>query len=477
MRGQNQPGDLERAWEHTSEQASDRVPARGPRVLCVDESERSAAAFGALSREYDVVVEQSSFEALAALERAGDFAIVLVATEPLKKVATARFLEAARAISPTTSRVVLTHGAPLSADLSLEAAFRVVPAHSSAAALRDAIAQALDYHRLLATSPAQPVDVSRLDHPAMLPPAKPREQQQEIPAWQGFIESARQLTAEPVLIEEQAPASPRLVIGAAPRIGLFFEGRTVELLQGDTIAGRSRTCHIAIADPRISRRHACFSNDGQQVTVRNLSSTNALSVNGRMLEPNDTQSLAIGDRVSMGSREIEICAIGDYCPSLEPTQQVSLTRLSEAPPAASTLATLALVVEKYFALGQFKEAERLSRPLLAGLLRYCIEGQVPVASDIDLAVGLTLRIAESSRGGEWIDYLFNLFSALGKPMSQEVVDRLYRLIPEVQGAKMVCFRRYSDTLLARQDRFGPGERFLLRRIQGLETPLMMSAHV
>ncbi len=476
MKGENQPGELGGHEEDASERGPDGTRAGAERLLCIDESERALATFRALERQHVVVIEQSSFEALTALEHADDFAVVLVATEPARSVATAKFLEAARAIAPTTARVVLSHGTS-NAELTFEAAFRVVSAEAPIAALNEAISEALHYHRLLETSPAQPVDVSRFDHPAMLPPARPAPRQQDLPVWHGFIESARQRAGAPVSIEEQAPALPLLVLEAAPRVGVVFDGRTVELLHGDTIVGRSRTCHISIFDPRISRRHACLSNDGHQITVRNLSSTNPLSVNGKLLEPDAAQLLAIGDRIAVGSREIAICALGDYCPSLEPTEQVSLTRPPGAPPAASTLATLAQVAEKYFVLGQSKEAERLSRPLLAGLLRYCEEGQVPVALDVELAVGLTLRIAEANRSGEWIDYLFDLFSALGKPMSQDVVDRLYRLVPEAHGAKMACFRRYADTLLARQERFSPGERFLVRRIQGLETPLMMSAHL
>jgi pSer/pThr/pTyr-binding forkhead associated (FHA) protein len=474
MTGENQPGEIRPRQGYAGERGAE---AGAERLLCVDESERAMAIFRALEREHAVVIEQSSLEALEALERADDFAVVLVASEPARSVATGRFLEAARAISPTTARVVLAHGTPVNAEPSFEAAFRVVSAAAPIEVLIEAISRALHYHRLLGTSPAQPVDVSRVEHHAMLPPARPPQRQQDLPVWHGFIESARQCAGAPVSIEEQAPALPLLVFETAPRVGVVFDGRTVELLHGDTIIGRSRTCHIAILDPRISRRHACLSNDGHQLTVRNLSSTNALSVNGKILEPEAAQHVAIGDRIAVGSREIAICALGDYCPSLEPTEQVSVTRPPETPTAASTLATLAQVAEKYFVLGQSKEAERLSKPLLAGLLRYCEEGRAPSAPDVELAVGLTLRIAEANRSGEWIDYLFNLFSALGKPMSPDVVDRLYRLVPEAQGAKMACFRRYADMLLARQDRFSPGERFLVRRIQGLETPLMMSAHL
>jgi len=47
----------------------------------------------------------------------------------------------------------------------------------------------------------------------------------------------------------------------------------------------------------------------------------------------------------------------------------------------------------------------------------------------------------------------------------------------VRGISMACFRSYVETLVGIQERLGPSERFLVRRIQGLETRLMMSAHL
>ncbi len=255
-------------------------------------------------------------------------------------------------------------------------------------------------------------------------------------------------------------------------------GRFVELLPGLTVVGRSRTCHIPIPDPQISRRHATFSNTGRDVHVRNVSQTNGVRVNGVLIERDVAHPLKVGDRVMLGSHEIEVCPLGDYCPSFEPTQSAQRDHEpSESATRSATLVTLARVADKYFVLGQAREAERILKPLLQGLLRHCEAGLPPGTGDVELATDLVLRIAESNRGGEWINYILELFTVLERPLPASIVERLYRVVPESQGVKMSAFRAYVDVLNRIADRLGPKDRFQLRRIQGLETPLIMSAHL
>lgn len=453
---------------------TDDADGSKPRVLCVGHSELATRVFGALATDFEVSVEPDATRALVKLDGSGEYAVLAIATDGSGAPATARLLEAAQALSPTTARIVLTEAPADRLPLSSDAAFRIMEAPAPPQQVLEAMARAVDYHRVLSSCPAQPVEASRANREAIMPPATPGLQD-GLANWHAFMESARQLTLDPIAISEQAPAQPVRV--ASSRIGLRMLGRTIELLRGTTVVGRSRTCHIPIPDPQISRRHACFSNDGYAVTVENLSTTRATAVNGVALASSVPHALAPGDRVSIGAHEVEVCALGDYCPSFEPTEQINAARGLASDGEGSNLLTLAAVANKCLALGQAREAERIVRPVLAGLLRYCHEGQIPSATDVELAVQITLGIAESNRAGEWIDYLFELFSALGKPMTQEVVDRLYRLVPEAQGVKMACFRRYETILADNQERFGPAERFLVRRIQGLERALVMSAHL
>lgn len=426
--------------------------------------------------------ESGATRALARLEADGDFAVV-VCDENVGGNSGLDLLATVRDLSPTTARVLVSESLARSAPTpALQAVvFRCVSPHCSATDLRRVVADAFDYHRLLSTCPAQPVEAGRSERDAILPPARPPPRRPDVPAWKGFIEGAAGASGT-VLIDasREAPGpSPDLLVlePTAARVGLRIVGRIVELLQGATVVGRSRTCHIPIPDPQVSRRHATFCNDGRQISVRNVSNTNGLRVNGVLMERDAERVLSVGDRVTLGSHEIEVCALGDYCPSFEPTHSVSLHADEGDKPGFSTLITLARVAEKYFALGQPREAERVLRPVLEGLLRHCGAGQRPDEADIQLATQLTLRIAEATHAGEWIDYLFELHTLLERPMAADVIEQLYRVVPESQAARMTCFRVYLDILDRNAERFGPKERFLIRRIQGLETALKMSAHV
>jgi pSer/pThr/pTyr-binding forkhead associated (FHA) protein/CheY-like chemotaxis protein len=439
-----------------------------PRILYV-EGARGRADFSRLEGEVEVVRERSPGAALARLESEGDFA-VLICDEESDGSEEIELFERARSLAPTTVRLALGEDSERGVrDTLRQEAFRCIPGSSSPEELAKAIAEALDYHQLLATSPAQPVEPGRAERDAMPPPARRQRP------------SARRGCNEPRLPARGLPLdvrAPELIVldRGTQRFGLQVVGRFVELLPGVTVVGRSRTCHIFIPDPQISRRHAAFSNTGREVTVRNVSHTNGLRVNGVLVERDVARALKVGDQIRLGSHEIELCGLGDYCPSLEPTDIVLRDETPE-PTSRSTLLTLAQVANKYFVLGQTREAERILRPVLEGLLRHCGAGQKPSKSDLELATDLTLRIAEANHAGEWIDYLFQLFTRLGRPMSSQVIERLYRIIPESQGAKMACYRSYLDALSQLADLLGPDERFLVRRIQGLATPLQLSAHL
>jgi pSer/pThr/pTyr-binding forkhead associated (FHA) protein/CheY-like chemotaxis protein len=447
-------------------------------VLWVEGVSPLLAATALPDLRVEMVREASARQALERLEVDGDFAVV-ICDEDLSGSTGLELLGAVRSLSPTTARLLVSDrigSVPPEADQPV--VFRCISPHSSLGELRTAMREALDYHQLLATCPAQPVEGRRFERAAIPPPARPEPRRPQVPVWQGFGEATR-IDSGPLLVDA-APAVPGELLVLQPnavRVGLRVVGRIVELLPGLTVVGRSRTCHIPIPDAQVSRRHATFSNDGDELRVRNVSQTNGVRVNGTPLERDASVALQIGDRVGLGTHDIEVCALGDYCPSFEPTHSVSLRAEEVDTGELSTLVTLAQVADKYFALGQVREGERILRPALLGLLRHCEAGRSPVAGDVELATTLSLRIAEANRDGEWVNYAFELFCALQRPLPADAIERLYRVVPEIQGVKMAFFRAYLEVLGRIQGSFGPKERFQLRRIQGLETRLMMSAHL
>jgi hypothetical protein len=439
------------------------------RILYVDAQPSPRLCAGlALGGQFEVLTSTDPRQALSMLENDLDFAVVIarVGSSALDGPA---FLDVVKYISPTSTRLVLSDGGVDLAKIPLDLVFRSVDEQCPPELLRQIITDAAHYHALLAASPIQPVEPPRRMHAALLPPDG--LSRDSLP---GPPDVSAPLLQQ-LKIRDFAPAISPLIVEMPPsRVGLRLLGRVIELVEGTTLVGRSRTCHVPINDRHISRRHACISNERGALSIKNVSSTNTLSVNGVGLGVEQSRPLQIGDVIQLGANEIEVCSVGDYCPSIEPTQ-----RLSPETTGHQTMTLLALspVANKYFLLGQSREAERILRPVLLGLIRHAASGRVPIASDVSLAVDLALKIVESNHASEWIDYVFDLYAALKQPAEQDVVDRLYRVIPETPGIRIGRYRAYVETLGGLEARLGPAQRFLVRRIQGLETRLMMSAHV
>lgn len=86
------------------------------------------------------------------------------------------------------------------------------------------------------------------------------------------------------------------------RFRLRFLLQEFDLLQGDTIIGRSPECQITIEDPLISRQHGRIVVSAGIATFFDLGSRNGSRINGRPVH--DPVMLADGDRVRLGAQEL-----------------------------------------------------------------------------------------------------------------------------------------------------------------------------
>ncbi|MGH7708953.1 MAG: FhaA domain-containing protein [Vulcanimicrobiaceae bacterium] len=104
--------------------------------------------------------------------------------------------------------------------------------------------------------------------------------------------------------DETAPARGWVV---AIRSGLPAEGQ-VRLDSADSAeltVGRDASCDLVLLDPRVSRRHAALAIVDGALGVRDLGSTNGVTVNGVRV---DASALAAGDLVRIGDTELVVRA-------------------------------------------------------------------------------------------------------------------------------------------------------------------------
>jgi pSer/pThr/pTyr-binding forkhead associated (FHA) protein len=279
--------------------------------------------------------------------------------------------------------------------------------------------------------------------------------------------------------------------GLRRRVWLHFqEQRDFELPVGVTIVGRGEGCHLIIDDPLVSRRHACFVVDEREITLKDLGSTNGVLVNGTPVE--EQQVVVPGDQITIGRHHAEVCWVPFSAAERGPTRarerisgRAAIDTVVDdrprggaagAQPHADSEAThetrmldmLSGVAEKAFELGRGPDAERiLRRPLEAILAR--VEEGAPIelreAADAGL---LAVRLARATGQARWIDYVFRLFFVLRRLPTTEVVDELHLAVRVAPDVNLPAFRRYVETLRSAQAGFSPNERFLLRRLEGLE---------
>jgi hypothetical protein len=129
---------------------------------------------------------------------------------------------------------------------------------------------------------------------------------------------------------------------------------------------------------------------------------------------------------------------------------------------------LGMVADKVLVLGRGDEAERIMSNMLNNVLLDARASGSVTPRSAERAVAYAMKLAEASGKARWIDYVFELYLALKRPLPAPVVDQLYTLVRKVNGTSLTTLRTYLTTLQGLAHQFGPSDRFVLQRLEGLE---------
>jgi pSer/pThr/pTyr-binding forkhead associated (FHA) protein len=77
------------------------------------------------------------------------------------------------------------------------------------------------------------------------------------------------------------------------------------------LIGRLATCDVLLDDRTVSRIHAGITFNDSQYVLANLSTSNVLTLNGRLLEPKDSDVLTDGDTIQIGPFAILVAGIDE----------------------------------------------------------------------------------------------------------------------------------------------------------------------
>jgi predicted component of type VI protein secretion system len=264
----------------------------------------------------------------------------------------------------------------------------------------------------------------------------------------------------------------------------------LELAEGEFAIGRSATCQLSLDDPLVSRRHAVFTVAGGSVHVEDLSSRNGLLVNGQRIE--GKVRVLPGDKVLIGSQELTLLQLGeaDKGPGAtgarrtltinraELVEDESITKVAR--PEMGMVDELSVVkrldgfrvlgsvAEKALAMGRAEDAERVLATSLADVLDACRRGKVVPPSLAEQATRFAAKLASATGKGLWIDYVIEVYAAQKRPAPAVVVDELYGAFRKVSAVDVPKVKAYVEALRELLPSFGPADRFLFQRIEGLE---------
>jgi FHA domain len=284
------------------------------------------------------------------------------------------------------------------------------------------------------------------------------------------------------------------------RFRLRYQHHDLALGDGQFVVGRSAECQLSLDDPLVSRRHAVLVVSGEVVTAEDLDSRNGVLVNGERISGKTV--VQPGDKILIGSQELLLLRGRDNAmretaslplrmtmPKLaldagapgpgapEPSDPPSLAKedmTGEAEGDSSTVRRITAfkllggVAEKALAMGRADEAERLLAGPLADVVESLREGKTVSAWLVDVAARLAAKLATATTKGAWADYVIELYQAQGRPCAAPVVDELNSAFRKVNAIDVARLRAYLAELREKQATFGPAERFLLQRIEGLE---------
>ncbi len=309
-------------------------------------------------------------------------------------------------------------------------------------------------------------------------------------------------------------------MGTVPRFRLRYQSTNLELPLGEFAIGRSSSCNLALADGLVSRRHAIIHVAPDSVVVEDLGSRNGVAVNGVRI--NGPRRVAHMDRIYIGSQELVLVDAAKLkegpretpgyvaCEGCGAVNGASKRRCGECGKRLSTrggetltgnsavdsspnawgsedtrtaraLDVIGGIASKAIAMGRFEEAERMLISHLEMLLERATKKVALSESEKDDpdvlfadSTKYALQLAKGLQQTRWIDWVFRMHAATGRLMSAETIETLHSLVRTTRYSNLTYLRRYLETIQEQASDFNASERFLVRRLEGLEQ--VVSAH-
>jgi pSer/pThr/pTyr-binding forkhead associated (FHA) protein len=271
----------------------------------------------------------------------------------------------------------------------------------------------------------------------------------------------------------------------ARRYVLRVGPRQVELEAGETVVGRDEACWIVVAGPLVSRRHARFLLQNDELSIEDLGSTNGTFLNDVRIH--GRVQVQPGDRILIGSSEVEVTwqtgdspASGtfgeDELDRATPSSgvvvvgRVSLSRdhwgavternLRSGPFGLEMIASAARLAERMFALGRpLAGRDILSEPLNR-ILDAARGGQHLEPQMLDTVGRCAIKLAQEVRDAQWVNLAVEIHLIAGHPMRPETLEQIISLRQKAAIGDRELIERYEVRIRPMLEFMPLGERLL-----------------
>ena len=259
-----------------------------------------------------------------------------------------------------------------------------------------------------------------------------------------------------------------------------------ELPPGRFLIGRSTDCQLSLDDPLVSRKHALLIVTDDAVEVQDLGSRNGVLVNDEKIP--GPQAIGHGDKITIGSQEMVISVPMNEAPTLRNfvgergMGHVTVTAMEPVRPSQAdedeiredrtskrdAFRLLGGVADKALALGRAEEAERLLSTLLEHVLQTVRVGGGIDDALVDQAGYYGAKLAGATGKASWVNYVVELHTIQRRPCNGPTIDELHTVLRKVKEIDLPALRLYVKILREEAGSLGPAQRFLVKRIEGLE---------
>jgi len=253
--------------------------------------------------------------------------------------------------------------------------------------------------------------------------------------------------------------------GANVSYGLIYRGNLIPLGQVPTVIGRSTGCKIMLDDSEVSRRHARLVVRDGDLWLDDLASANGAFINEERVD--GSSKLRADDTIRIGSQEFRVSRMTERPRKAkrkrfrtpygqDQVRRASLDRLwddeesshqqVESTRRTTQLELMARAADQLFERKRSSDAATLLEPVLLKLLAGAKKGSMPAANEFDTAVCYAVRLASATRKGRWVEYVFALGAAVGRPLSAEQLDDVTMVLDRAEQVAAEPVANYLATL-------------------------------